>query len=65
MFARSLLIVSVLAALAFATPTRRALPSGGSPGADRVIFNTAGTYCAVVTHTGASETNGFVSCEGD
>ncbi|KAJ6537733.1 guanyl-specific ribonuclease C2 [Mycena capillaripes] len=39
--------------------------TGGSPGADRVIFNTAGTYCAVVTHTGASSTNGFVSCRGD
>ncbi|KAF7317345.1 Guanyl-specific ribonuclease C2 [Mycena chlorophos] len=39
--------------------------SGGSPGADRVIFNTDGTYCAVVTHTGASSYDGFVSCEGD
>ncbi|KZV73220.1 Ribonuclease/ribotoxin [Peniophora sp. CONT] len=39
--------------------------SGGSPGADRVVFNTAGTYCAVITHTGASETNGFVSCKND
>ncbi|KAJ6462456.1 guanyl-specific ribonuclease C2 [Mycena sanguinolenta] len=36
--------------------------TGGSPGADRVIFNTAGTYCAVVTHTGASSEDGFVSC---
>ncbi|KAJ7697668.1 guanyl-specific ribonuclease C2 [Mycena rosella] len=39
--------------------------NGGSPGADRVIFNTAGTYCAVVTHTGASSEDGFVSCRGD
>ncbi|KAJ7052117.1 guanyl-specific ribonuclease C2 [Mycena amicta] len=39
--------------------------SGGSPGADRVVFNTAGTYCAVITHTGASSTNGFVSCLND
>ncbi|EIN12042.1 guanyl-specific ribonuclease C2 [Punctularia strigosozonata HHB-11173 SS5] len=39
--------------------------TGGSPGADRVVFNTAGTYCAVITHTGASEENGFVSCKGD
>ncbi|KAK7038382.1 Ribonuclease/ribotoxin [Favolaschia claudopus] len=39
--------------------------TGGSPGADRVVFNTAGTYCAVITHTGASSTNGFVSCKGD
>ncbi|KAJ7157925.1 guanyl-specific ribonuclease C2 [Mycena crocata] len=41
------------------------LHNGGSPGADRVVFNTAGTYCAVVTHTGASSENGFVSCRGD
>ncbi|KAH8832413.1 guanyl-specific ribonuclease C2 [Flagelloscypha sp. PMI_526] len=39
--------------------------SGGSPGADRVIFSDNGIYCAVVTHTGASSTNGFVSCKGD
>ncbi|KAJ7760640.1 guanyl-specific ribonuclease C2 [Mycena maculata] len=132
MFTRSLIIVSVLAALALATPTRRALPSGdvtcgsnvytvsevssavssgfahvndpigsdsyphqffddekldlfcsgstwleypilpgskaysgGSPGADRLVFNTGGTYCAVITHTGASSENGFVSCKGD
>ncbi|EIN12043.1 guanyl-specific ribonuclease T1 precursor [Punctularia strigosozonata HHB-11173 SS5] len=39
--------------------------TGGSPGADRVIFDTSGTYCAVATHTGASSTNGFVSCQGD
>ncbi|KAK7038378.1 guanyl-specific ribonuclease C2 [Favolaschia claudopus] len=39
--------------------------TGGSPGADRVVFNTGGTYCAVVTHTGASSENGFVSCRGD
>ncbi|KAJ7042069.1 guanyl-specific ribonuclease C2 [Mycena alexandri] len=39
--------------------------AGGSPGADRVVFNTAGTYCAVITHTGASSEDGFVSCRGD
>ncbi|KAJ7615894.1 guanyl-specific ribonuclease C2, partial [Roridomyces roridus] len=39
--------------------------TGGSPGADRVVFNTAGTYCAVITHTGAAEEDGFVSCQGD
>ncbi|KAJ7765978.1 guanyl-specific ribonuclease C2 [Mycena olivaceomarginata] len=39
--------------------------AGGSPGADRVVFNTAGTYCAVITHTGAASTNGFVFCAGD
>ncbi|VDC05548.1 unnamed protein product [Peniophora sp. CBMAI 1063] len=38
---------------------------GGSPGADRVVFDTDGNYCAVITHTGASETNGFVSCDND
>ncbi|KAJ9652947.1 hypothetical protein H2198_007815 [Neophaeococcomyces mojaviensis] len=35
--------------------------SGGSPGADRVIFNTQGNLAGVVTHTGASGNN-FVSC---
>ncbi|KAJ7305452.1 guanyl-specific ribonuclease C2 [Mycena albidolilacea] len=39
--------------------------SGGSPGADRVVFTTSGTYCAVVTHTGAATEDGFTSCEGD
>ncbi|KAJ7598899.1 Ribonuclease/ribotoxin, partial [Mycena floridula] len=39
--------------------------AGGSPGADRVISSANnGTYCAVVTHTGASG-NEFVSCGGD
>ncbi|KAJ7597681.1 Ribonuclease/ribotoxin, partial [Mycena floridula] len=39
--------------------------SGGSPGADRVVFSSDdGTYCAVVTHTGASG-NDFVACSGD
>ncbi|KAF7341168.1 Guanyl-specific ribonuclease C2 [Mycena venus] len=131
-FARSLVIAAILATLALASPTERALPSGnvecgsntytvsqvsaavsggfshvnsplgsdsyphqffddegldlfcsgstwleypilpggkayagGSPGADRVVFNTAGTYCAVITHTGASSEDGFVSCRGD
>jgi len=36
-----------------------------SPGADRVVFNSAGTYCAVITHTGAGTQNGFVACQGD
>ncbi|KAI0316196.1 Ribonuclease/ribotoxin [Amylostereum chailletii] len=40
------------------------LYTGGSPGADRVVFSTNGVYCAVVTHTGASGNN-FVSCNGD
>ncbi|KAK0194448.1 guanyl-specific ribonuclease C2 [Armillaria mellea] len=38
--------------------------TGGSPGADRVVFDNSGTYCAVMTHTGASTTNGFVACKG-
>lgn len=35
--------------------------SGGSPGADRVIFNTDGEFAGVITHTGASGDD-FVSC---
>lgn len=35
---------------------------GGSPGADRVIFNTKGSYAGTVTHTGASGNN-FVACK--
>ncbi|CEJ61564.1 Putative Guanyl-specific ribonuclease T1 [Penicillium brasilianum] len=34
---------------------------GGSPGADRVIFNTGDQLAGVITHTGASGNN-FVSC---
>ncbi|KAF2155385.1 ribonuclease-domain-containing protein [Myriangium duriaei CBS 260.36] len=37
------------------------LYTGGSPGADRVIFNTNGEYAGVITHTGASG-NDFVAC---
>ncbi|THH30552.1 hypothetical protein EUX98_g3637 [Antrodiella citrinella] len=36
-----------------------------SPGTDRVIFTSSGTYCAVVTHTGAASYDGFVACKGD
>ncbi|KIP04074.1 hypothetical protein PHLGIDRAFT_76528 [Phlebiopsis gigantea 11061_1 CR5-6] len=36
-----------------------------SPGTDRVIFTASGTYCAVVTHTGAASYDGFVACKGD
>jgi len=36
-----------------------------SPGADRVVFTSAGTYCAVITHTGAKTYDGFVACKGD
>ena len=35
--------------------------SGGSPGADRVIFNTNGDFAGAITHTGASGNN-FVAC---
>ncbi|OJI98172.1 hypothetical protein ASPVEDRAFT_37617 [Aspergillus versicolor CBS 583.65] len=35
--------------------------SGGSPGADRVVFNEGGELAGVITHTGASGNN-FVSC---
>ncbi|KAI6092390.1 fusion gene containing ompA-signal peptide/RNase T1 [Hypoxylon rubiginosum] len=35
--------------------------SGGSPGADRVVFNSGGNYQASITHTGASG-NDFVAC---
>ncbi|KAK3050690.1 hypothetical protein LTR09_008056 [Extremus antarcticus] len=37
--------------------------SGGSPGADRVVFNTDGDYAGAITHTGASGNN-FVGCSG-
>ncbi|KXN86778.1 Guanyl-specific ribonuclease Po1 [Leucoagaricus sp. SymC.cos] len=36
--------------------------NGGSPGADRVIYDQSGRFCACLTHTGASTTNGFVRC---
>lgn len=36
--------------------------NGGSPGADRVIFNTQGAYAGAITHTGASGNN-FVACD--
>lgn len=36
---------------------------GGSPGADRVVFNTNGQYAGAITHTGASGNN-FVGCSG-
>ena len=35
--------------------------TGGSPGADRVVFNSAGDYQGSITHTGASGNN-FVAC---
>ena len=36
---------------------------GGSPGADRVIFNTQCQLAGVITHTGANG-NAFVDCMG-
>ncbi|KAL5357624.1 Ribonuclease/ribotoxin [Aspergillus floccosus] len=38
-----------------------AIYSGGSPGADRVVFNEDDQLAGVITHTGASGNN-FVSC---
>ncbi|KAJ5960693.1 uncharacterized protein N7479_007843 [Penicillium vulpinum] len=35
--------------------------TGSSPGADRVVFNTANKLAGVITHTGASGNN-FVAC---
>jgi hypothetical protein len=37
--------------------------TGGSPGPDRVVFNTNGQYAGAITHTGASGNN-FVGCSG-
>ncbi|CEJ81520.1 hypothetical protein VHEMI01641 [[Torrubiella] hemipterigena] len=36
--------------------------SGGSPGADRVIFDSQGNLDSLITHTGASGNN-FVACD--
>ncbi|KAI1818793.1 ribonuclease-domain-containing protein [Poronia punctata] len=36
--------------------------TGGSPGADRVVFNADGVFQDAITHTGASGNN-FVECE--
>lgn len=42
---------------------------GGSPGADRVVIGsydgTNANFCGVITHDGASSTNGFVGCQED
>nr|P00652.2 RecName: Full=Guanyl-specific ribonuclease C2; Short=RNase C-2; Flags: Precursor [Aspergillus clavatus NRRL 1] len=37
--------------------------NGGSPGADRVVFNDNDELAGLITHTGASG-NGFVACSG-
>ncbi|KAL5120028.1 hypothetical protein ACEQ8H_002126 [Pleosporales sp. CAS-2024a] len=37
--------------------------TGGSPGADRVVFNSKGQRAGEITHTGASGNN-FVACSG-
>lgn len=37
--------------------------TGGSPGADRVIFNDDGEYAGAITHTGAPGDD-FVGCSG-
>ncbi|KAK5989376.1 Guanyl-specific ribonuclease N1 [Cladobotryum mycophilum] len=36
--------------------------TGGSPGADRVIFDSQGNFDSLITHTGASGNN-FVACK--
>ncbi|KAI0720022.1 ribonuclease T1 [Cerioporus squamosus] len=36
--------------------------TGGSPGADRVIYDSNGDFCACLTHTGASG-NDFLECD--
>ncbi|KAL7784554.1 Ribonuclease/ribotoxin [Trichoderma ceciliae] len=36
--------------------------TGGSPGADRIIFDSKGNFDSVITHTGASG-NDFVACK--
>lgn len=36
--------------------------TGGSPGADRVIFDSKGNFDSVITHTGASDDD-FVACK--
>jgi len=35
--------------------------TGGSPGADRVIYSTGGDFCGCITHTGASGDD-FLEC---
>ncbi|EMC93727.1 hypothetical protein BAUCODRAFT_205433 [Baudoinia panamericana UAMH 10762] len=37
--------------------------TGGSPGADRVVFNEDGEYAGTITHTGASGDD-FLGCSG-
>jgi hypothetical protein len=41
---------------------KSSLYTGGDPGTDRVIFDSSCTYGGSITHTGASEMNGFVGC---
>ena len=41
---------------------KASLYTGGDPGTDRVIFDSSCTYGGSITHTGASEKNGFVGC---
>ncbi|KAA1468072.1 ribonuclease T1 [Dentipellis sp. KUC8613] len=41
---------------------RSGVYTGGSPGADRVIYDEDGDFCACLTHTGASSEDGFVEC---
>ncbi|TFY78334.1 hypothetical protein EWM64_g5679 [Hericium alpestre] len=41
---------------------RSGVYTGGSPGADRVIYDKDDDFCACLTHTGASSEDGFVEC---
>ncbi|KIJ65008.1 hypothetical protein HYDPIDRAFT_131178 [Hydnomerulius pinastri MD-312] len=37
--------------------------TGGSPGADRVIYDEKHNFCACLTHHGSSQRDGFVECK--
>ncbi|TFK86150.1 ribonuclease T1 [Polyporus arcularius HHB13444] len=41
---------------------RNRVCTGGSPGADRVIYDSSGDFCACLTHSGASG-NDFLECD--
>jgi hypothetical protein len=46
----------------FPIMSSRKVYTGGSPGADRVIFDDEGNFARALTHTGASG-NAFVECK--
>lgn len=43
-------------------PAQGRVYDGGSPGADRIVYDTSGNFCACLTHTGSSSPDGFVEC---